>query len=187
MIKDFFGEGHFEQASLQTERMALEPIGVGHGQEFFELLSDPELHRFLPSDPLTLEQQTARCAFWEKRKSPDGKELWLNWVGRDRSSKSLVAHFQVGVKEDGIASIGYVVARGSQKKGFAFEGLQAVFNYLRDHLKVSEVKAWSDTRNVASHHLAKKLGMSEVEFIKDADAFKGSPSDEFVFSKVFHD
>jgi hypothetical protein len=37
----------------------------------------------------------------------------------------------------------------------------------------------------AKANLAKKLGMVQVEFIKDADFFKGATSDEFVFSKVF--
>ena len=64
--------------------------------------------------------------------------------------------------------------------------MEAILAYLRDRLGAKEVKAWTDTRNEASHRLAKKLGMIQVELIKNADFFKGTNSDEFVFSKVFH-
>jgi RimJ/RimL family protein N-acetyltransferase len=77
------------------------------------------------------------------------------------------------------------VARAYQRNGIATEGLETIFKYLRESLSVREIKAWSDTRNEASHRLVRKLGMVQVDFIKDADSFKGGASDEFVFSKVF--
>lgn len=174
----------FDQPPLITARLILDPIDETHAPELCDLFSDLELHHFVPFEPLTLEKQKERCARWAMRKSPDGKELWLNWLGRDKNSKIPLAHFQAGVKEDSTASIGYLVTRNFQNKGLATEGLQAVFCYLRDVLGVNEVRAWSDTRNEASHRLAKKLGMSQVGLVKDADFFKGTTSDEFVFSKV---
>ncbi len=176
-------ESHFVQKGLSTERLSLESITEGHAQELFELFADPELHTFVPFEPPTLEEQRKKCARWEKRKSPDGGELWLNWMARDLATKAPVGHFQAGVKKGGIASIGYVVAREFQNRGLATEALSAVFSYLKNDLNVQQVKAWSDTRNLASHKLAKKMGMIQVELIKNADFFKGSSSDEFVFAK----
>jgi len=99
----------------------------------------------------------------------------------------VIAHFQAGVRKDGVASIGYLVSRAFQKKGFAAEGLEAVFCFLRGALGIREIRAWSDSRNEPSHRLARKLGMKQVEFIKGADFFKGTSSDEYVFSIVFGD
>lgn len=175
----------FLQMSLETSRLHLEPITEQHSEELWELFRDPELHHFVPFEPISLEKQRERCAKWAKRRSPDGTEIWLNWAARERTSGQIMAHFQAGVKENGTASIGYVVARAFQGKGLATEGVQAVFSYLRDVLGVCEVKAWSDTRNKASHRLAQRLGMIQVDHIKDADFFKGASSDEFVFSKIF--
>ena len=163
----------------------LEPITEAHGPELWTLFGDLELHHFVPYEPLTLEKQTERCARWASRKSADGSELWLNWAGRDRASGKVAGHFQAGMKADRIATVGYVVAREFQRRGLATEGMQAVFNYLRDELHALEVKAWSDTRNEASHRLAAKLGMARVDFVKDADFFRGATSDEFVFAKRF--
>lgn len=172
-----------EQPVLSTSRLVLEPITEKHAKELVEFFSDNELHHFVPFEPPTLEQQTKRCIQWAKRRSPDGTEIWLNWAARDNQSGKIAAHIQAGVKEDGIASIGYVVGRKFQRIGIATECLEALFKYLRDSLCVHEVRVWSDTRNEASHRLAKKMGMIQIELIKNADSFKGSSSDEYVFSK----
>jgi RimJ/RimL family protein N-acetyltransferase len=172
----------FEQPKLSTPRLILEPIHEAHAEELWKLFEDPELHQFVPFDSESLEKQKQRCARWAKRRSPDGEELWLNWIVRDKNTGEAVAHLQSGMKTTGVASIGYVVARKYQGQGIATEGLKAIFSYLRESLGVLEIKAYSDTRNVASHRLAKKIGMIQVGFIRDADFFKGSSSDEFVFS-----
>lgn len=175
----------FIQPSLETMRLILEPITEIHSQALWELYGDPKLHDFVPYQPIPIEKQQERCARWATRRSSDGSELWLNWAGMDRTSKKIVAHFQVGVKSDGVASLGYLVSREFQGKGIATEGLESVFSYLQNNLDVREIKAWTDTRNIASHQLARKLGMTQIEFIKDADFFKGAPSHEYVFSRVF--
>jgi ribosomal-protein-alanine N-acetyltransferase len=175
----------FVQPEISTSRMILEPIIESQAYEMWQLFNDSELHHFVPYEPLTQEKQRERCARWSTRCSPDGSERWLNWAGRHKETKEVIAHFQVGIKatESNVASIGYLVAKSFQRKGFALEGLEAVFTYLRNELGIQEIKAWSDTRNIASHQLAQKLGMVQIDMIKDADAFKGSTSDEFVFSK----
>ncbi len=180
-----FLEPIFHQNSLETSRMALEPIEVDHAPEMCELFSDKELHKFVPFEALSLEDQVSRCSRWAKRRSPEGDEVWLNWAGRERESQKVIAHFQVGIKFDGTASIGYLVARNFQRQGFASEAISILFAYLNSELKLREVKLWTDTRNIASHQLAKKMGMICVDTLKEADFFKGATSDEFVFSKVF--
>ncbi len=168
---------------LETDRLFLEPICEGHASEMFELFADQELHHFVPFEPPSLEEQQKRCARWAIGHSPDGSEIYLNWAARDKQSSKVIGHFQSGIKDKDEASIGYVVAREFQGKGFAQEALHAVFGFLRDVHSIKSVKAWSDTRNKASHRLAERMGMKVIETIKDADFFKGAASDEFVFAK----
>jgi RimJ/RimL family protein N-acetyltransferase len=167
---------------LRTDRMVLEPITEAHAQELFELFSDERLHTFVPFVIPTLQQQRERCARWARRISPSGDEVWLNWAARHRESEKVIGHFQAGYKNNEMASIGYVVAKDFQGRGLAFEALKEILCFLRSTLKIKEARAWSDTRNVASHRLATRLGMKQVEVIKDADFFKGATSDEYVFS-----
>ena len=175
------------QDSLETDRLYLGPIAEGHAPELVELFEDRELHLFVPFEPPTLEEQQKRCARWAIGYSPDGAEIYLNWAARDKKSGKLVGHFQSGIKNANEASIGYIVAREFQGIGLAQEALRAVFNYLRDVRKVKVIKAWTDTRNQASHRLAERLGMKIVEMIKNADFFKGTSSDEFVFAIDFEE
>lgn len=175
-------EENFKQPFLKTKRLNLEPIDETHAIELCDFFQDNQLHTFVPFVPTNLEEQKARCTRWALRKSPDGKEIWLNWLTRDLETKLVVGHFQAGIKDDGIASIGYVVARKFQNRGMATEALKIIFEYLHRDLHVTEVKAWSDTRNLASHRLAEKMGMAQIDLVKNADFFKGSSSDEFVFS-----
>lgn len=169
--------------NIETARLLLEPVTTAHASELTELFSDPLLHTYVPLEPPTYEQQLARCTRWQRGQAPDKSEIWLNWAAREKSSAHLIAHFQASVRPNGEATIGYVVIRNAQGKGFAFEAMTAVIDLLKDRYKAIEVKAWTDTRNVASHKLAAKLGMSVTAIIQNADSFKGSTSHEFVFSK----
>lgn len=186
-VQTVFADSTFLQPELRSPRLVLEPITEAHAAELCDLLSDEGLHAFVPSTPLSLDQQRERCAKWALRRSPDSKELWLNWLAREVSTGRPVGHFQAGSTKERIASIGYVVAQSYQGQGMASEALRVIFDYLQTTLNAVEVKAWSDTRNMASHRVAAKLGMTQVDFIKDADFFKGATSDEFVFSKVFRE
>jgi ribosomal-protein-alanine N-acetyltransferase len=168
---------------METDRLSLEPVTVAHAQELTDLFADPLLHEFVPFEPPTLEQQQERCQRWSTGRSPDGSEIWINWVAREKSSGHVIGHFQAGVKNDYTASVGYVVGRPHQGKGYAAEAMTAVLNDLKNRFQVKQVKAWTDTRNTASHRLARKLGMRQAETIVNADYFKGASSDEFVFVK----
>ena len=179
-----FAEGVYAQPELSSDRLQLEPITIRQASAVHELLSDPELYHFVPYQALSLEQQTERCRKWERRLSPAQDEVWLNWLAKLKDDQGAVTHFQVGIKHDGTVSIGYTVAKKYQRQGFAFEGLRLVLNFLKTNFQIIEVKAWSDTRNFASHQLLIKLGFEQIDLIKDADFFRGASSDEFVFSKI---
>ena len=172
-----------EQAALEPARLRLEPVTEDHAQELWELFQDPELHQFVSFEAPTLERQRERCLRWSKRRSPDGSEIWLNWAARTKSTAKIVGHFQVGLKCDGVATVGYVVARSHQNQGLATKALQLIFEYMASQFDIRELVASTDTRNEASQKLCRKLGMIQVQLIKNADVIQGVPSDDFIFSK----
>jgi ribosomal-protein-alanine N-acetyltransferase len=143
---------------LETDRLILEPIGEIHASEMAALLADPDLHTFVPSDPPTLEQLKTQYKYWESRISPKEDELWLNWVGRLKSNSKIVGHFQAGVKASLEANIAYTIGKEFQRQGFAYEGLTKIIELLFEEITAGSVKAWIDTRNLASINLVKKNG-----------------------------
>jgi len=54
--------------------------------------------------------------------------------------------------------LGYIIAPKQQRKGFATEALQALFDYCSQELRVHRLEALIHPDNVASTRLAKRLG-----------------------------
>ncbi|MBK9294800.1 MAG: GNAT family N-acetyltransferase [Oligoflexia bacterium] len=172
-----------EDLFLTTKRLVLEPVLESHAEEMFKLLSSPKLYDFIPQDPPELEKLKESYKKWETRSSPDGSELWLNWIARLKTNGKLIGHFQAGFKDESEISVAYTIGVEFQRQGLAFEGLACVAEFLKNKLKGKIVKAFVDTRNFPSIELLKKLEFNQSGFIKNADFFKGSSSDEFLFEK----
>ena len=146
------------------------------------LLQDFSLYTYLPQDPPTLESLEKQYVFWEPCLSPDKTEFWLNLVVFEKNTQEVVGTLQAGVhRESKVATIAYMIGTAFQKKGYGTEAVVTMIEHLKKHYQVSQIKAWIDTRNLPSIRLVEKIGMKQVQFIENADHFKGSDSDEYVY------
>lgn len=166
---------------IETENLVLEPTVEKHAPFLLPLLQDESLYRFIPQNPPSFESLQKLYKAWSARTSPDGKEIWLNWMVRHRATGDYMGHFQAGFDEKNGFVIAYTLGTAYQRKGYATEGLRGVIEFLHTKMKARSIKAWVDTRNEPSIRLVKRLGFEQSQFIKNADEFKGSVSDEFVF------
>lgn len=168
------------EASLGTPRLLLEPIRPAHASILYEGLQDERLYQFIPQDPPAspgaLED---RYRFLSGRRSPDGREAWLNWAVRGQTSEDYVGTLEATVEAKPLAFIAYMVFVPYQRRGFAAEACGRLIEHLFRHYRVGVVAAEIDTRNVASIALVESLGFERVAFVEDADHFKGSSSDEY--------
>jgi [ribosomal protein S5]-alanine N-acetyltransferase len=165
---------------LATPRLLLEPILPAHAPVLYESMQEERLYRFIPQDPLeTLEALTDRYDFLSARRSPDGREAWLNWAVRERGSGDYAGTLETTVYLDATAIIAYMVFVPFQRRGFAAEACERLLEHLFEDYRVNMVAAEIDTRNAASIALVESLGFERVGFQKDADHFKGATSDEY--------
>lgn len=167
---------------LETPRLYLEPITSKHADLLYPFYADPLLHTHVEFKPPTREEQKEHCLRWSRRRSSDGKTLHMNWVAKEKSSGLPMGHFQARLTLDHVATVGYLVARSHQGKGYATEGMLALFDFLASHHGAKEARAHTDTQNEAARHLALKLGMELKDTLKSVSHFKGSWHDECVFS-----
>lgn len=166
---------------LASARLALEPLVAGHADALFAILSDPALYAFVPGDPpASVASLRARYLRLEARRSPDGRERWLNWAVR-LVDGPYVGRVEATVQHDWRASIAYFVGTDFARRGYGAEAVAAVVHYLVDALRVRGVEARIDTRNVASQRLVEHVGLRRTRVERNADHFKGSSSDEFVY------
>jgi RimJ/RimL family protein N-acetyltransferase len=93
----------------------------------------------------------------------------LNWAGFERTTREPVGTFQATVRDDGSASIGYIVFLAHQRRGYAVEAMHAVCDHLRDTHGVHRILADMNRRNRASVAVAQRLGMSEIPAENPAD------------------
>jgi [ribosomal protein S5]-alanine N-acetyltransferase len=168
------------EARLETERLFLEPILPAHAPVMYKRMQEERLYRFIPQDPPdTPRALEDRYDFLSARRSPDGREAWLNWAVRERSSGEYAGTLEATVYDKGTAIIAYMVFVPYQRRGIAAEACGRLLQHLFEDYRVGMVAAEIDTRNVASIALVENLGFERVGFQKDADHFKGSTSDEY--------
>jgi len=123
----------------------------------FLVLSEPSLHSFLDSGPpSSVAELSERYARLEARVSPDGSQLWLNWV------LVLPGHGPIGFVQATVvgstAWIAYLVARPHWSRGYAVEATGAMLGHVASTHKVSLFRATAEVANVRSTALLQRLG-----------------------------
>ena len=155
----------------QTERLDLEPLSVAHAAELARLLDDPALHEFTGGAPLNEAALAARYARLAMRRSPDGDQLWGNWVMRLRGPGAAVGTVQAtlpaGGPGAGPAEIAWVVARPVQGHGYAKEAARSLAGRLL-------AAGWTVTAHIhpghlASQHVARAAGLVPTSDVRDGE------------------
>lgn len=149
--------------TLRADDLVLEPQTAAHAAEMYPLLADPEMSRYLdtdpPSDPAWL---AARFAKLETRRSADGREHWLNWVIRT-PQHALAGYVQATVYTDGSANIAYELGRAFWGRGWATRSALAMLQELASAYGVRRAFATVDKRNLRSIKLLTRLGFSTAD------------------------
>ena len=169
------------ERDLRSSRLVLEPIQVRHADLLFELLQDPSLYTFMPTEPpASLELLRARYETLSRRSSPDGSETWLNWAVR-LPDGAYVGTVQATVFKNASALLAYELGAEHRGAGYATEACRVVMDELVDAYGVGEIRALVDTRNERSIRLLERLGFARARFIPQADHFKGTSRDEYEY------
>jgi RimJ/RimL family protein N-acetyltransferase len=93
----------------------------------------------------------------EKRRSPDGTALWLNWAVV--SGVTAVGFVQATVAVDlSEAEIAYVIGMPFWSSGIGTEAVRLLLEFLREQLHIRNAVATVDNRNVRSLRLLRRLG-----------------------------
>ena len=114
--------------ALAGARLALDPLRVDDAAELAPLLADPALHAFTGGEPDTPAQLRARVERQVRGRSPDGRDVWRNWVLRDGGTP--VGTVQATIRPDGIAQVAWVVFTPYQGRGYAREAAVALVDAL---------------------------------------------------------
>jgi [ribosomal protein S5]-alanine N-acetyltransferase len=157
--------------TLHTPRLVLEPRVAAHADALFPILADPRQREFHDDDPVSIEVLRERFRKGESRRSPDGREQWLNWALLLREGEgdgNAIGFVQATVQEDHRAWVAYQVATALWGQGLATEAMRAMVEHLAAHHAVAQWMATVDKRNARSWRLLERLGFARADAVRAA-------------------
>ena len=147
--------------------IVLEPLTRAHAPALFVVLSDPALYDHLDyGPPPSLEHLQGVYERLETRRSPDGREGWLNWVIRPDGAEPAGTVQATVLGDSGAAWIGYVLGRAYWGRGIAHRAVAAMLAHLEEAHAVRRFQASVEQANAASIALLRRLSFE----LADADA-----------------
>jgi RimJ/RimL family protein N-acetyltransferase len=144
---------------ISSEQSVLIPLVSADADDLVGLLDEPELREWISVDDIGALR--ARFAAWESRRSPDGSEIWLNWVVRERRDGRALGWVQATVSGTE-ASVAYALLPAERGAGVASDALRALTRWLHHRLGVTTLTAEIDDANAASARVAVAAGFERT-------------------------
>ncbi len=169
---------------LDTDRLALEPLGARHAAAFFEPLQDDALYLWISmGKPCDLAWLRDHWLGIENRLAPDRQTAWPTWALRRKSDGVYLGRVDAEITLDMEASnVGYYLFPAHWGQGYATEAVRAVTQHLISQ-SVHRLVATVTTGNTASERVLQKVGYVFTRVLVGNDIIRGIPMDdrEYVF------
>lgn len=165
---------------IETERLILRKFDAGDEEDLYAFLSDSEVVKWEPYEPITREQ--AEAALQERRKTDEMIAIEL------KEKHVLIGNVYLGDRPFCAKELGYLLNRTYWGRGYASEACAAVVKKAFED-GVHRVYAECDPENTRSWRLLERLGFereahlhSNVFFWRDG---QGNPiwKDTFIYGK----
>jgi aminoglycoside 6'-N-acetyltransferase len=154
--------------------------------DLLEYQSNPEIVRYIPWPPRTIEQvkeaaeKTIATGKFDLKDDND----YIVLVWELKSTGKIIGQSNMGLisKENKCSNIGWVTHQNFQRQGYALEATNALLKYAFENFDLRRVIADIDTRVPESAALAEKLGMRREAEYKDGEFFKGEWCDMWLYA-----
>jgi RimJ/RimL family protein N-acetyltransferase len=160
------GDQHYDRlvsTRLQTERLVIRTFEDRDADAWIAMLSEPEVRRFLPSDPAPTIETFERAI--ESRHGMEREIGYAMWAVDDASTSSFMG--QCGLRpansmDENAGSeidLAYHFASASWGKGYATEAATAVLAHGLGPVGLGSIMAVVVPENVGSWRVMEKIGM----------------------------
>ena len=138
---------------IQTERLRIEPLEMKYAESYFKGFNS-EIAKYQWPDPYeTLEDAEAMLKDFIAEMNAEESLYYAILNGDEVFVGSVEVH---GLSED-CCELGIWITQNEQKKGYAFEALDAVLEYVCAKYQKKAFFYEADSRNEGSNKLLKKL------------------------------
>jgi len=165
---------------IETERLILRPFTKGDAADAFEYLHEPTVNCFKDMALATIEDAEKEM---EKRLTQTDYYFAIVLKDENKVIGEVFAypedHDHEEKSDSDTFSPCWMLNQKYQRKGYAFEAVHAVFDYLFCEKGARRLYAYTEDYNVSSQRLCEKLGMRKEgefkEFISFVNDSEGNP------------
>ncbi|CAN5660982.1 GNAT family protein [soil metagenome] len=190
-MNDDFGEQfvvHFTHP-IETERLLLRPYEASDLDALADLLSVPEVMRYLFEEPLSREEAAATLhrRIPMRKIEQEGDRLALVVTLREGATVIGTVNLTLRSEENRQGEIGYVFHPDHQGRGYATEATRALLDFGFRTGRFHRIYGRCDARNISSARLMERLGMRREAHFVENEWFKGAWGSEFVYAMLMHE
>jgi RimJ/RimL family protein N-acetyltransferase len=164
---------------LDTDRLALEPMGERHADAFFEPLHDDAIYQWISMEkPSSVAWLRDHWRGIERRLAPDGQTAWPTWAVRRKSDSAYLGRVDAEITLTMEASnLGYYFFTPYWGQGYATEAVRAVTQHLLRQ-GVHRLLATVTAGNTASERVLQKAGFAFTRVLVGNDVIRGQAMDD---------
>jgi RimJ/RimL family protein N-acetyltransferase len=125
--------------------------------------------------------------YWETQRDidPSKDPKWFSLVIELKEEGKVIGHAGIGVVKTGEhrqGTVGWLLGRAYQRKGFATEAAEALVMYGFERLGLHRISARTGRDNERSWQLMERLGMRREAHFRESHVVNGEWRDEFVYA-----
>lgn len=141
---------------LQTNRLRLEPLHARHGDELYQLSSNPDVMRYSSLPVQTRDMTDAMLLDWI---ADSAKGRVCSWILRTDANRFVGQVSLYGIDHGNLrGEIGYMLMPQEWRKGYASEAIAAAVRYAFGYLELCRLEADVDPGNPGSWRALEKNG-----------------------------
>ena len=168
---------------INSDRLLLRPIQMEDADSIFLYRSNAEVNQYQGWIPKTISDVHD---FIAQKVSPEINRpgTWFQFAIIKKDDNELIGDIGVHFldSDDLQVELGCTLNQKYHGKGYAFEALTAIINYLFDELGKHRIIASIDSRNQASIRLIERLGFRKKGLVKENSELNGEWVDDLVYA-----
>ncbi len=167
-------------ATLTTPRLALRRFRPEDAADLFEYLSDPQVYRFEPGDPIDRDQAERRA-----RDMAAASDFWAIELAAVGKVIGQLYFQQIEPAEHLTCELGYILNPAYQRQGYGSEAAGALVQHALTAGGMHRVVAHCNPENTASWKLLEKIGFRREGLLRQNVFFRRNAAGEPLWTDTY--